>query len=62
MTTKGPQNMAKKKFHSSKEVLVEIGETPRGPSPAAEFKHKQGGRYNLLKIRTEFTNSSNILT
>lgn len=41
MTAKGPQNAARKNFHSSREKLVELVETPGGPRPAADFQHKQ---------------------
>lgn len=61
MTAKGPQNAAKKNFHSSKEKLVEFGETPRGPRHAADFQHKQG-RYNFFKNMAEFANSSHMFT
>ncbi|XP_075891891.1 E3 ubiquitin/ISG15 ligase TRIM25-like isoform X10 [Nelusetta ayraudi] len=40
VTTKGPQNVVRKNFHSSKEMLVEFGEAPRSSSPAAHFKHQ----------------------
>lgn len=40
VTTKGPQNVVRKNFHSSKEMLVEFGEAPRSSIPAAHFKHK----------------------
>lgn len=53
--------MVKKNFQGSKQSLVDFGEAPRGPSPAADFKHKQG-RYNLLKIMAEFANPSNMFT
>lgn len=59
MTTKGPQNLARKDFQSSMDVMVEFGETLGGPRPAADLKHKPG-RYNLLKIMAEFANSANM--
>lgn len=61
MTTKGPQNVIRRNFDSSKEMLMDFRETPRGPSPAAYFKHKQG-RYNLLEIMSEIANFSNMFT
>lgn len=61
VTTKGPQNVVRKNFHSSKEMLVEFGEAPRSSSPAAHFKH-QPGRYIFLKCMAEFAISSNMLS
>lgn len=55
VTAKGPQNLARKNFHRSMDLPMDFGETSRASSPAAGFKQKQG-RYNLLKIVSEFVN------
>lgn len=61
MTAKGPQNAAWKNFHSSREKLVELVETPRGPRPAADFQHKQG-RYKFFTNMAEFAISCHMFT
>lgn len=47
MTAKSPHKLVRRNFHSSKEMLGNLGETPGGPGPATDFKHKQG-RYIQL--------------